>query len=93
MHALKNDGVSNWSPRKLTMLSTTFGGDTELATINPENGTNNLKRTKFKDIDPEIEYTFRVCTLINGKTISRKLFTLKPKQKEAEMTNSSVQDA
>ena len=49
MHALKSDGVSHWSPRKLTKLS--VFGDTELASIHPENGDSAaLKRTKFKDI-------------------------------------------
>ena len=34
MHALKNDGISSWSPRKLTTLSPF--GDTEMASIHPE---------------------------------------------------------
>ena len=49
-------------------------------------------QTKFKDIDPTVEYTFRVCTLVNGKTISRKLFTLKPKQKAEETGSSAILD-
>ena len=49
MHALRNDGVSHWSPRKLTKLS--VFGDTELVSIHPESGDSAaLKRTKFKDI-------------------------------------------
>ena len=41
-----------------------------------------IKKVYMKPtIDPTVEYTFRVCTLINGKTIARKLFTLKPKKK------------
>ena len=35
-------------------------------------------KTKFKGIDSQIEYTFVVSTLINGKTISKKVHTLKP---------------
>ena len=41
-------------------------------------------------IDPTVEYTFRVCTLINGKTIARKLFTLKPKKKTDEGESAIV---
>ena len=53
-------------------------GDAEMVNMNStESGA--FKRTKFRDIDPTVEYNFRVCTLINGKTISRKLLTLKPK--------------
>ena len=55
MHALRSDGVSHWSPRKLTKLS--VFGDTEMASIHPENGDSAaLKRTKFKDIG--FMYTF-----------------------------------
>ena len=35
-------------------------------------------KTKFKEIDSQIEYTFIVSTLINGKTISKKVQILKP---------------
>ena len=34
-------------------------------------------RTKFKDIDTKIDYTFRVCTLMSGKKVSRKFGILK----------------
>ena len=35
-------------------------------------------KTRFKGIDSKIEYTFIVSTLINGKTISKKVQILKP---------------
>ena len=55
MHALRSDGVSQWSTRKLTKLN--VFGDTELASIRPENvDSAPLKRTKFKDIG--FMYTF-----------------------------------
>ena len=41
-------------------------------------------KTKFKDIDTQTEYTFRVCTLINGKKLSKKLETLKPQETAEE---------
>ena len=84
IHALKYDsGSSNWSPRR--KLTGVLGGDTEMATLSSTDFTS--RRTKFRNIDPKVEYTFRVCTLINGKTISKKLINLK----EAE--NSDLQDA
>ena len=43
-------------------------------------------------IDPTVEYTFRVCTLINGKTIARKLFTLKPKKKTEDEESAAIVD-
>ncbi len=88
IHVLKYDSTSHWSPRKFTTgLGRTIMGvggssgsrDTEMATMN-ETFTNFSRRTKFKGIDPSVEYTFRVCTLINGKTISRKLHTMKVEQ-------------
>ena len=86
IHALKYDsGSSNWSPRKLTARTLLGDGDTEMATLSSTDFTS--RRTKFRNIDPKVEYTFRVCTLINGKTISKKLINLK----EAE--NSDLQDA
>jgi hypothetical protein len=46
----------------------------------------NTKRTKFKGIDPTVEYTFSVCMLINGKTISRKIETLQPEDETPQET-------
>ena len=76
MVVLRNDNESYWNPRKLTTL-TSFGGKDS---IYPEKVTLGPKRAEFKDANPEVEYTFCVSSQINGKTISRKRFTLKPKQ-------------
>lgn len=92
MHALKYESdQSNWSPaRKITGVLTSRIGDTEMARINPDNTASAARRTKFKGIDPGVEYTFRVSTLINGKTISRKLITLKPSNTDAENASENV---
>ena len=44
-------------------------------------------KTKFKGIDPHIEYKFRVYTLINGKAISRKTEILAPEVKEGNVND------
>ena len=41
-------------------------------------------RTKFKDIDTKVDYTIRVCTLVSGKKLSRKLGTLKAQTQEEQ---------
>ena len=51
-------------------------GDVEMTEM--ESTQRHRNKTKFKGICPDVEYTFRVCTLINGKAISRRLETLKP---------------
>ena len=88
MVVLRNDNKSYWNPRKLTTL-TSFG---DKDSIYPEKGTSTQKRAEFKDANPEVEYTFCVSSQINGKTISRKRFTLKPKQdaKESLAYNSKT---
>ncbi len=50
-------------------------GDAEMI---PMEERKDIMVSKFRGIDPKVEYTFRVCTMINGKTISRKMVTLKP---------------
>ena len=78
IHYLKYDrpGMTyKWSPRKSKP-----NGDTEMVQL--EDSQSN--KTKFKDIDTQLEYTFRVCTLINGKKLSRKLETLKPQETPEE---------
>ena len=44
-----------------------------------ENETSKSKRINFKDVDPNVEYTFSVSTLVNGKPAAMKCVTLKPK--------------
>ena len=44
-----------------------------------ENETSKSKRINFKDVDPNVEYTFSVSTLVNGKPVAMKCITLKPK--------------
>ena len=44
-----------------------------------ENETSKSKRINFKDVDPNMEYTFSVSTLVNGKPVAMKCVTLKPK--------------
>ena len=44
-----------------------------------ENETSKSKRINFKDVDPNVEYTFSVSTLVNGKPVAMKCVTLKPK--------------
>jgi hypothetical protein len=65
------------SPKK---KATGADGDAEMIPMEPMN----TKRTKFKGIDPTVEYCFRVCTLINGKTISRKIETLQPEDETSQ---------
>ena len=89
MVVLRNDNESYWNPRKLTTL-TSFG---DKDSIYPEKVTSGPKRAEFKDANPEVEYTFCVSSQINGKTISRKFFTLKPlKQKTEESGSSAILD-
>ena len=81
MHYLKYDRPCNtykWSPRKSPKNG---GGDTEMVTMEEDSQRN---RTKFKDIDTKIDYTLRVCTLINGTKLSRKLGTLKAQTEEEQ---------
>ena len=68
--------MSSWNPRKFTLDNQV--GDTEMMTFSTN--STNARKTRFKNIDPTVEYTFRVCTLINGKSITRRLLTLKPIQ-------------
>ena len=35
---------------------------------------------KFKDLRSDIEYTISICTFINGKSISKRLITLKKQE-------------
>ena len=64
----------------------------EKDSIHPENEGSRLKQTIFEDIDPMVEYTFRVSTLVNGKTISKKLFNLKPEKNANEPSTPSILD-
>ena len=74
MHALKSDHPSIFTPRKSRNENPIVkAGDVEMVEIESQRN-----KTKFKGIDPQIEYTFIVSTLINGKTISKKVQTLKP---------------
>ncbi len=41
-------------------------------------------KTKFNGIDPSVMYTIRVCTVINGKTISRKKISIEPETRDCE---------
>ena len=52
-----------------------------------ESNTTHRNKTKFKGIDPHIEYKFRVYTLINGKAISRKTEILAPEVKEGNVND------
>ena len=36
------------------------------------------KRTEFLELDPKKEYTIRVCTVVNGRAIARKVHVVKP---------------
>ena len=76
VHVLKTDGPNNsiFTPTK--KQKNFAAGDMEMAEM--ESTDTHRNRTKFKGINPDVEYTFRVCTLINGKAISRKIGTLKP---------------
>ena len=35
---------------------------------------------KFKDLQSDVEYTITICTFINGKSISKRLITLKKQE-------------
>merc|ERR1712038_992318 len=62
VHLLKHDTTPYWSPiRSFNGL-----GDTELVNVNMDSLC--VRKTKFKNIETEVEYTFRVSTLIDGKT-------------------------
>jgi len=74
VHALKSDHPSIFTPRKSRNENPIEkAGDVEMVEIESQRN-----KTKFKGIDPQIEYTFIVSTLINGKSISKKVQTLKP---------------
>ena len=83
MHALKSDHPSIFTPRK-SRNENPIGkaGDVEMVEIESQRN-----KTKFKGIDPQIEYTFIVSTLINGKTISKKVQTLKPTEEANPKTD------
>lgn len=78
-----------FSPKKLAKTprhgsrdgSLGSSGDVEMVDLEPKK---KRKMTRFKGIDPTVEYSFRVCTLINGKTISRKIWNLKPDETQAK---------
>lgn len=50
-------------------------GDTEMQPLNDQS---TIKKAEFTNLDPAKEYKVRVCTLINGRPIARKLHTIKP---------------
>ena len=39
-------------------------------------------KVSLYDLDPRLEYSIRVCTIVNGKTISRKTEKLKSKEQK-----------
>ena len=86
VHLLKHDTTPYWSPiRSFNGL-----GDTELVNVNMDSLC--VRKTKFKNIETDVEYTFRVSTLIDGITISRKRQSLKPnpQNNETNMTTTET---
>merc|ERR1712029_385846 len=84
IHYLKYDrpGMTyKWSPRKSKP-----NGDTEMVQL--EDSQSN--KTKFKDIDTQLEYTFRVCTLLMARNCLEnwKLSSLKKLQKNNKNSSS-----
>ena len=41
---------------------------------------NTRMEAKFKNLQANVEYKFSICTFINGKSISKRLITLKKQE-------------
>ena len=53
---------------------------TTIQNVTPEHHAKSSKmRVSLYDLEPTKEYSIRVCTIVNGKTISRKTEKIKPK--------------
>ena len=54
---------------------------TTIQNVTPEHRpTASRMKVSLYDLDPRLEYSIRVCTIVNGKTISRKTEKLKSKE-------------
>ncbi len=55
--------------------------------MQPLGPSRNHKRVEFCDLDASTEYSIRVCTVINGRAIARRIEVIKP-QTEAITCNA-----